>query len=700
MPGRANSLVPGRANSLVVWGCWLATVLVCTFAAGLSWASDTGSAALAQVVEAEREQRCVALPAVTATDPASTIAMARHARCALAEGGFDRAVDLMARYEAAARRTGLEGATLSWLPELRARVALLDGRPTEAAALLAALREASAEGTSAGVRSRLLYYQALATEAAGDAALAQALYTELLSEYPASTYASRAQLFDLHTPVGAEALDMAARALSARHYAAAEGLLTLAACGEAASCPPHDALASGDPSRVEAAYQLGFLLYRYRREFVARALPWFETLIYANGARLADARHGYASAVTRMGRHEEARRAWAEFAAQHPDDSRVDAARFSAAWSYLEEDRYDEAIAAFRRYRRTGARTADAAWWQGWAAYQAGRCADAVSAWASLETAQANYWRAACAAASGDAGRAEAVAQWEAIRADDPWGYYGLLSARRLARPFVADAPAVARPNAGVPGAAAAASSLGLAEEARLLGSLEPGAHDDPIWRVAVEALTSDWGRWLGAWAEVSARPPSDAASALAWWLAHPRFYAAVVEAQAAERGIRPSLIWAIMQKESSYNPRAISRSDAMGLMQVIPQTAEAIARRLDERYVDGMLFEPYHAIRYGAWYLGVLQRHFEGQPALAIIAYNAGPLVVEEWVDRSGDAPFDVFVEEIPFDQARDYLRRVISIQVRYEIAAGETALLGTETIGGILPTRIVGRYGALVDF
>jgi len=176
--------------------------------------------------------------------------------------------------------------------------------------------------------------------------------------------------------------------------------------------------------------------------------------------------------------------------------------------------------------------------------------------------------------------------------------------------------------------------------------------------------------------------------------LGHPAAWRPTVETVSESEGVRPSMIWAIMQRESAYDPAALSPSDAMGLMQVIPQTAQAIADELGERYTDGMLFEPQHSIRYGGWYLGALLRKFGGQIPLAVVAYNAGPLAVESWLERNSGVPLDEFVEEIGTDQARDYMRNVLSTMVRYELVSGSPETLDSPTIAGIFPDRLEGGY------
>jgi soluble lytic murein transglycosylase-like protein len=94
------------------------------------------------------------------------------------------------------------------------------------------------------------------------------------------------------------------------------------------------------------------------------------------------------------------------------------------------------------------------------------------------------------------------------------------------------------------------------------------------------------------------------------------------------------------------------------------------------------------------------LSRKFGGQLPLAIGSYNAGPLAMESWVDRFGDERLDVFVESIPWVQARDYIKRVVGFLVSYEVASGDLGRLQSPTLGGVLPERVERGWGDNVRF
>ena len=158
-------------------------------------------------------------------------------------------------------------------------------------------------------------------------------------------------------------------------------------------------------------------------------------------------------------------------------------------------------------------------------------------------------------------------------------------------------------------------------------------------------------------------RPPPEAAENRSTWARYfPRAFADVLVGKAAHYGVEPELLWAFMTVESSYNPFAISRANARGLMQVMPQTGGLIADRMALRgFGAALLFEPEITLEMAAWYVRALLDKFNGQSPLAIAAYNAGPHRVAAWLKRKGGLPMDEFIEEIPYDEAREYTKKVI---------------------------------------
>jgi soluble lytic murein transglycosylase-like protein/tetratricopeptide (TPR) repeat protein len=145
------------------------------------------------------------------------------------------------------------------------------------------------------------------------------------------------------------------------------------------------------------------------------------------------------------------------------------------------------------------------------------------------------------------------------------------------------------------------------------------------------------------------------------WMQAYPRAFPNIVLREAHKNGVNPYLIWALMTVESSYNPDSVSPAQALGLLQVIPKTGLKTALMLgDEDFGPQDLVDEEVAIAHGAFYFSQLLRKFRGQELLAFAGYNGGPHRVGDWLDSRGNQPLDEFIEEIPYDEARGYAKKV----------------------------------------
>jgi soluble lytic murein transglycosylase len=115
------------------------------------------------------------------------------------------------------------------------------------------------------------------------------------------------------------------------------------------------------------------------------------------------------------------------------------------------------------------------------------------------------------------------------------------------------------------------------------------------------------------------------------------------------------------MREESLFDPRALSRSKAMGLMQLMPFTAKEEARRQKIQLgTREAVFDPRINTRLGTGYLGRLAKRFQDKLILTAGSYNAGPSNMKRWLKRWKGLSVDEFVETIPFLETRNYVKRV----------------------------------------
>jgi soluble lytic murein transglycosylase len=269
------------------------------------------------------------------------------------------------------------------------------------------------------------------------------------------------------------------------------------------------------------------------------------------------------------------------------------------------------------------------------------------------------YWRARAVAATAGAEAAAPLYREIANLRD----YYGYLAADRLHQSYRLNA----RPSpddAKVQAAMAAQAALirahelfacGMADDAAVewnsvLGTAEPAA------KVQAAHLAARWGWYAesittlaqaGEWDDVQLR--------------YPRPYPQAVAAASELADVPADWILGVMRQESLYRKDAVSRADARGLMQMLPATAAAVARRwhLPPPHKDD-LFDPAVAVPLGAAYLRELLNRYDGRLDVSLAAYNAGPMSVARWLPpKSMDA--DVWMENIPYGETRNYVQHIL---------------------------------------
>ena len=141
-----------------------------------------------------------------------------------------------------------------------------------------------------------------------------------------------------------------------------------------------------------------------------------------------------------------------------------------------------------------------------------------------------------------------------------------------------------------------------------------------------------------------------------------------VIRQQASDKDLDPSLIAGVIYVESRFRDQT-SHAGAKGLMQLMPATADYIARKSGgTRFVQGDLADPQINISYGSWYLRYLLQHYNGNVALALAAYNAGEGKVDQWWREAADRGEKfVVAKHIPFPETREYVKKVLSARNAY---------------------------------
>jgi soluble lytic murein transglycosylase len=270
------------------------------------------------------------------------------------------------------------------------------------------------------------------------------------------------------------------------------------------------------------------------------------------------------------------------------------------------------------------------------------------------------------------------------VLTEAPRSYYGVLAARRVASPPERPAEPTLRLPSDPRAAVGDDPGFARAELLRRIGLVEFGwlelehvaqrAVGDPVrlygvsgayvrderYHMALRILR----RHFGALA-ASGHPTVPRAF---WEMLYPFGWRDEVRTAAERAGLDPFLVAAVVREESSYYPRAVSRAGARGLMQLMPATAQPMAevRGLPFRGGD-LLDEPGANIQLGTSFLGGLLKEFN-DPRLALAAYNAGPRRAREWWSKRRSDDVEAWVEMIPFDETRQYVKRVMLSWEEYQ--------------------------------
>lgn len=290
------------------------------------------------------------------------------------------------------------------------------------------------------------------------------------------------------------------------------------------------------------------------------------------------------------------------------------------------------------------------------------------SARRSTSRQQAAYWAALARERNGDPGRARdhLRAAWE----DDPISIYGVLAGERLDVPILP---------AGLPGGPAPVPGLAQELENALLrlrvhqvvptmGSFllelerlqeyflqrRDGAYD--LAEALVEGGFPIQGVVLGR--EIHRREG-------AWNLrllriVHPFPHREIIVRESRNRGLDPFFVAGLIRQESLFHTSIRSSAGAVGLMQLMPGTAQEVARSMGIRYQAALLSDPEYNIRLGTQYLASMVRRYDGRAQDALSAYNAGPGRINQWRQRPEAQDRDVFMEHIPFRETRHYVKVV----------------------------------------
>ncbi|MGQ0571985.1 MAG: transglycosylase SLT domain-containing protein [Armatimonadota bacterium] len=439
------------------------------------------------------------------------------------------------------------------------------------------------------------------------------------------------------------------------------------------------ARASG-PTAAEAWYRLGELRLRSNARAAFEAFRRAAVL----GWDLPRTYYWTAVAARRAGRGADAAAAVTALTRVAPSGPWLAQTWLARGLRAEDDGRRADAAVFYRRAVTSGPRSheaAEARWRLGWIALRGGRLADAEvrfreagdAAPSRGEAARGWYW----AAKVMEARRADPTPLLRLVVDRFPLTYYGQRASARLNVPAPQLLPTLRRhAPPGAPGPAFEelarlgldADAVASAEDALAPDDPRAGlAAFDPAGRAprprdfrAVRFLADVYGKRSAVRESVALADDALANGVrdeAMWRLAYPRAFWSEVTAAANAAGIDPLLLLALVREESRYDPSVISPARAVGLAQLLPSTAQELAR--DASITVQSLKDPGTNLRLGARYLRLQLDRFDGDVRLALAAYNAGPGAARRWVGLDPDP--DYFVERVGYTETRAYIRRVL---------------------------------------
>jgi soluble lytic murein transglycosylase len=453
----------------------------------------------------------------------------------------------------------------------------------------------------------------------------------------------------------------------------------------------------------DVAWARAFALYKSRGRY-EKAAAAFTRLGQKSGKRQPEALYYAARAASRADHDDEAASGYRAVARRFPTSPWADESSYLAARLSFLHAAWAEAAAGYAAYLRKfpSGKQHDAAGYERALAlladgkYQAARSELHALAQATTSAGEAARLRELEGLAASKAGDKEgATALFTDVVRAQPLSWAAMAARARLAKQGVELPPALDPPESAaaepmavsLPPIALLYHRLGLDGDAEswlraherdavadlkarekealcaMYGELGRAAR---LYRVGVDAVPS----------ALLARAPSPS-SEWGWRCVYPRPYLERVRDIEERESLPKGLIYAVMRQESAFDPDAVSGARAVGLLQLMPDTARRLASEMGTPFDERLLRAPATNLDLGGRYLAKLLHSFNGAVPMAAAAYNAGPKAVRRWLDRMKSLDTDLWVAMIPFEETRTYVSKVMSNLARYSyLEGGEGAL------------------------
>ena len=459
-------------------------------------------------------------------------------------------------------------------------------------------------------------------------------------------------------------------------------------------------------------WNLGLISLRKLRDDPVGAEKLFKELSAPGGKYAEQSLYYVARSQMRQERYDDALKTMETYATRYPNGKNMMNVRYYRGWLFYDHRKNKQAIKGFDAYiDYYGRRSHKSSYIYGFRAWAYMRLQDwkaAIKAWESmmpfgnpLVEGKARYWQAYAYVKLGQ--KDKALKNLDTLRKRWPITYYGMLGEQLRAQiegksakasevwwpeggGQVEDEPTIDVANYRFKGLSAAdqkrwrrVKTLALVGEKHIARSELKPLYDTLLRKIPndqEDAWVYSLGRFVGDYnkmwrrvsgGSISGRPGMIPNTGIRAAMLYPRAYRDIVGEMASEFGIPPEFVWSIMRQESRYKPGAVSYTDAVGALQMIPKTAKKVAKDLGIVFNVATFFRPEVGFRYSAYYMRKLLDTFGGLFVPTAGAYNSGPQVIAKWFRKNPDAEFAWLIEEFEYNEGRAYSRKVNEHFLRY---------------------------------
>jgi len=394
-----------------------------------------------------------------------------------------------------------------------------------------------------------------------------------------------------------------------------------------------------------------------------------------------EATYWRAQLLDRTGKDDEAVSVFREVALAHPESSLADDALLQAALIRKNQGAHQEARALFQMIIANypaSSHAPRALWESAWSLYLSGDFAEAATTFALLSNdpawrEKALYWQGRALETSGR--REAALAVYSKIQRENPAGFYTMNIEKKydiqstrvpaLSKPFTIPLPDLRGMER-----AQTLIALGLHEEAgkelAVLKRRNGSSFRSSVGYAGLYHAMDDYRSAMGVFRQEYL--VTDKGNSPSVWAAlYPAGFHESVSRHTANVGLDEGLTYALIRAESNFLPTARSPVGALGLMQLMPATARETARSTGDDVTSPQLTNPEVNIRIGTRHLKDLLVRFNGNIVSAVAAYNAGSTPVRRWRKNFPTLQEDEFIENIPYPETREYVKKVLASKEVY---------------------------------